>query len=105
MANLALSYVDKDGQSKDFHDTKTFTVQYTEKYIGLNYTVIGIAIVVVAGILLYIFVVVPRGRDRMRRELLAQMQAMEEMKKKEEEMRKKEEEMKAREMALKNRQE
>ena len=73
-------------------------MQYTEKYIGFNYTVIGVAVVVVAGMLLYIFVIVPRGRDRMRRELLAQMQAMEEMKKKEEEL-------KAREMALKNRQE
>ena len=74
-ANLSLSYDGTDGVKKDFHDAKTFEVQYQEKYIGLNYMVIAIGILVVGGVLVYIFVIVPRSRERLRRDLLRQMRS------------------------------
>ena len=46
-ANLTLSYVGQDGQNKDFHDSKVFSVTYQEKYIGLNYMMIALLIIVI----------------------------------------------------------
>jgi len=73
IANVSLSYEGKDGQKKDFKDTKTFNVQYDEQYVGVNYWMIGIIILVIAGAIYYIQVVAPKSREALKKQLLEEM--------------------------------
>lgn len=43
-ANLVLIYEGKDKERKDFSDSKKITVQYEERYVGINYFVILIVL-------------------------------------------------------------
>lgn len=46
-ANLSLSYEGKDKEKKDFKDTKVFSVQYDEQYVGVNYWMVIIVLLIV----------------------------------------------------------
>ncbi len=73
-ANLYLSYVGKDAQVKEFLDSREFTIVYDERYLDYNYPVIAGIIILLIGIAGYIFIYVPRSRERLRRELMESLQ-------------------------------
>jgi hypothetical protein len=72
-ANMTLGYEGKDREKKEFKDKKEFTISYEEQFVGMNYTVIGIAAVAILALLLYIFVIVPRSKAKLKSELLREM--------------------------------
>jgi len=72
-ANISLSYEGKDKEVKDFSDKKEFFVQYDEQYIGLNYSMIILVIVVIGGLSYYRFVMVPKSHERLKKSLLESM--------------------------------
>ncbi|MFZ4461528.1 MAG: hypothetical protein ACOYN2_03145 [Patescibacteria group bacterium] len=72
-ANLSLAYDAPNKDHKDFRDSKTFEVSYEEDYVGINYAVIGGALVLIILIGFYILVYLPRSRERLRKELLEEM--------------------------------
>lgn len=74
-ANLALSYEGKDKVKKDFRESKTFKVTYEEQYVGIDYLVVLAALALLSGIGYYLFIAVPRSRERMKAELLASMKS------------------------------
>lgn len=76
-ANLALSYEGKDKVKKDFRESKTFQVTYEEQYVGVDYLVMLVALAFLSGIGYYLFIAVPRSRERMKAELLASMKSEE----------------------------
>ena len=69
-ANLTLSYPGKDNATKEFHDSKKFSVHYDEQYVGVNYLVVFIVFILLAGAGYYVFVAVPASKERLRKELL-----------------------------------
>lgn len=73
-ANLTLGYEGKDREKKEFKQSKDFTIGYEEQYVGINYIVIGIAVIFLGGLCMYIFVLVPRSKARLKEELLREMQ-------------------------------
>jgi len=72
-ANITLSYEGKDKEKKEFHDTKKFTVEYDEQYVGMNYLVIFIILALLAGIGYYVFIAVPASKERLKREFIKEL--------------------------------
>lgn len=72
-AYLTLEYEGKDREKKEFKQNKDFTVSYTEQYVGINYIVIGVVILLIGGLALYIFVIVPRSKAKLKAELMKEM--------------------------------
>lgn len=72
-ANLSLAYEAKDKSKKEFGDSKKFTVTYEEQYVGVDYLVTLLAIVLLSGFGYYFFVLVPRSKERLKAELLESM--------------------------------
>ena len=72
-AYLNLNYEGKDREKKEFKQSKDFTVTYSEQYVGVNYTVVGIVIIFIGGLAFYIFVLVPKSKARLKEELLHEM--------------------------------
>ena len=68
-ANLVLAYEGKDKEKKEFRESKKFTVEYDEQYIGLNYIAIFILLIVIAGLGYYVIIAVPASKERLRKEL------------------------------------
>lgn len=73
-AVLTLYYEWKNREREEFTDKKSFEVTYTEQYVWLNYYVIAGTSLFVLLLLLYIFVIVPRQKEKLKEQLLAQMQ-------------------------------
>lgn len=69
-ANLVLSYEGKDKEKKEFRDSKKITVEYEEQYVGINYTIIIILLVLLGSIGYYVFIAVPAAKERLRKELI-----------------------------------
>lgn len=72
-ANLVLTYEGKDKEKKEFRESKKFTVQYDEQYVGLNYVVIVAVLVLLAGLGYYVLIAVPASKERLKKELLDAM--------------------------------
>jgi hypothetical protein len=72
-AYLILEYEGKDREKKEFKQNKDFTVSYTEQYVGINYMIIGIAILLIGGLGFYIFVIVPKSKAKLKAELMNEM--------------------------------
>ena len=72
-ANLVLSYEGKDKEKKEFRDSKKITVQYEEQYVGLNYAVIIIILLLLSAIGYYVLIAVPASKERLRKELMDAM--------------------------------
>lgn len=72
-AYLTLEYEGKDREKKEFKQNQDFTVSYTEEYVGINYIIIGMVILLIDGLVLYIFVIVPRSKAKLKAELLNEM--------------------------------
>lgn len=70
---MTLSYVSKDGQKQDFSASKPFIIQYEETYVTLNWIAIFLILSFFSGIGFYVFVVVPRSREKLKRELMEQI--------------------------------
>jgi hypothetical protein len=71
--NLSLSYEGKDKQKKDFSNKKDFLVQYDEQYVGLNYTMIIILIIIIGGLAYYRLVIVPKSHEKLKKQLLSEL--------------------------------
>ena len=69
-ANLSLSYEGKDKSTKEFKDSKTFSVEYQEQYVGVDYSVVFVVFALLCGAGYYAFIVVPRSRERLKKEIL-----------------------------------
>lgn len=72
-ANLSLSYEGKDGQKKDFKEAKTFSVRYDEQYVGMNYWMILLVLLIIASGFYYVKVAAPKSRERLKKQLLEEM--------------------------------
>ena len=72
-ANLILSYEGKDKEKKEFRDSKKITVQYEEQYVGLNYIVIIVILLLVSAIGYYVLIAVPASKERLKKELMDAM--------------------------------
>ncbi len=72
-ANLVLSYEGKDKEKKEFRDSKKITVQYEEQYVGLNYAVIIIILLLLSAIGYYVLIAVPASKERLKKELMDAM--------------------------------
>ena len=72
-ANIALSYTGPDGKKKDFKETKIFNVQYDEQYVGLNYSMVTLMLLILIGGFYYVKVVAPRSREKLKKQLLNEM--------------------------------
>lgn len=72
-ANLSLSYEWKDKEKKDFKQTKTFTVSYDEQYVGVNYYMVALILLIIAWFIYYNKIVTPKSKEKLRKQLLDEM--------------------------------
>jgi len=72
-AYLTLGYEGKDREKKEFKQNKDFTISYEEQYVGANYTVIAVVLVLLGGLGYYVFVLVPKSKAKLKEELLREM--------------------------------
>lgn len=61
-AEFSIKYKDKDGEDIQFNSAKEFDIEYTEKYIGLNYYVCIPLWILTAGLFIFFLIVLKRRR-------------------------------------------
>ncbi|MDD5213773.1 MAG: DUF916 domain-containing protein [Candidatus Gracilibacteria bacterium] len=76
---MTLSYEGKDKEKKDFKEEKTIKIAYDEKYVGINYYLIFILILLIGALFYYFTQVAPKNQARKEEELKRKI--MEEMSK------------------------
>lgn len=83
-ANFTLSYEGKDLEKKDFNESKDFYVTYDEKFIWINYYVVGWAWTFVLLIIIYLAVIAPKSRavreEEMKKRIMEEMAKIKEEK-------------------------
>jgi len=70
---LELSYEWKNKQIKDFRQTKSINVAFTEQYVWVNNFIIFIWIILVAGLWYYFAVIKPKLREKLKAQLLEEL--------------------------------
>jgi ascorbate-specific PTS system EIIC-type component UlaA len=78
-AKFELAYEWKDKEKKDFLDSKDFKVTYEEKYVWVNYYVVGGWVGLILLVLVYFIIIAPKQRRKREEELKRKI--MEEMNK------------------------
>jgi len=77
IAKYEFSYTSKDAETKSFQWEKSFHIEYKEKYIGLNYLVISLIIIILWGWLYLFAYFIPKNKGKkeaeMRKKILEEM--------------------------------
>lgn len=72
-AALELSYEWKNKEKKEFKQSKTISVEFEEQYVWVNYWIILGLIIIIAWWVYYIYVIRPKSREKLKRQLLEEL--------------------------------
>lgn len=72
-ARLTLAYEGKDKERKEFKENKDVFVTYEEQYVGINYGMIVLVLILLGGFGWYVAVYLPKSRERLRESILSEM--------------------------------